>query len=159
MQANLDKVYDSVQGSDWTPGWMQPLRAAAFQKFAGLGLPTRSHEDWKYTSLRPITSSAFAWLDETHPDSDKPLENFFIQGADILVFLNGSFAPHKSHVHPESGLTVLPMHKALKTKKELVEAQLQAPSSLPRGSFEELNQALFSSGAFIQIDARHAVTR
>lgn len=159
MQANIDKVYASVQGSDWTPAWMQPLRASAFQKFSELGFPTRQNEAWKYTSLRSITGNSFNWLDETHPNTDKPLENFFIPGADTLVFLNGSFAPHKSHMHPESGLTVLPLHKALKTKKDQIEAHLQATPSLPHGSFEELNEALFSSGAFIQIEARHAVAR
>jgi len=159
MQANIDKVYASVKGSDWTPDWMQPLRASAFEKFSALGLPTRQHEDWKYTSMRPITGSSFNWLDEAHPDTDRDLGNFMIPDADTLVFLNGSFAPQKSHMHPESGLTVLPLHKALKTKKEQVAAHLQMAPSLPRGSFEELNEALFSSGAFIQIEARHAVAR
>lgn len=159
MQANIDKVYASVQGSDWTPAWMQPLRASAYQKFSELGFPNRQNEDWKYTSLRPITSASFSWLDEAHPNTDKSLESFMIAGADTLVFLNGSFAAHKSHMHPESGLTVMPLHKAIKTKKELVETHLQKVPSLPRGSFEELNDATFSSGAFVQVDARHAVTR
>jgi Fe-S cluster assembly protein SufD len=159
MQANIDKVYASVQGSDWTPDWMGPLRASAFQKFSELGFPTRQNEDWKYTSLRPVTSSSFSWLDEAHPNTDKSLESFMIPGADTLVFLNGSFAPHKSHMHPESGLTVMPLHKALKTKKELVEAHLKASPSMPRGSFEELNDATFSSGALVQVEACHAVTR
>ncbi|WP_141731245.1 Fe-S cluster assembly protein SufD [Oligoflexus tunisiensis] len=159
MQANIDKVFASVQGSDWTPAWMQPLRASAFQKFSTLGFPTRQNEDWKYTSLRPITSSSFSWRDEAHPETTKALENFMIKGADTLVFLNGSFAPHKSHMRPESGLTVVPLHKALKTKKDLIAAHLQKDASRTRGSFEELNEALFSSGAFIQVEARHAVER
>jgi Fe-S cluster assembly protein SufD len=159
MQANIDKVYASIQGSDWTPAWMQPLRASAFQKFSELGFPNRQNEDWKYTSLRPVTSGSFSWLDEAHPNTDKSLESFMIPGADTLVFLNGSFAAHKSHMHPESGLTVMPLHKAIKTKKELVETHLQKAPSLPRGSFEELNDATFSSGAFVQVDGRHAVTR
>ncbi|HYX32071.1 MAG TPA: Fe-S cluster assembly protein SufD [Oligoflexus sp.] len=159
MQANIDKVYASVQGSDWTPAWIQPMRASAFQKFSQLGFPTRQNEDWKYTSLRSVTGSSFSWLDEAHPETDKDLANFMIPGADTLVFLNGSFAPHKSHMHPESGLTVVPLHKALKTKKDQLQAQLLHDATLPRGSFEELNDALFSSGAFIQVEAHHAVER
>ncbi len=159
MQASVDQVYQKVQSSDWTPGWMQKLRASAFADFQHLGFPTRSLEEWKYTSLRSITSSDFHWSDEHHPSTDKPLENFFIPGADTLVFLNGSFSPDRSHIHPESGLTILPLHKALQTKQALVESALQSSTVSPRGSFEQWNNAVFNSGAWIHVEANHSAQR
>src|SRR5690242_6965661 len=41
------------------PAWLQAMRKTAFDHFADLGFPTTHHEEWKYTSLAPMTRIQF----------------------------------------------------------------------------------------------------
>ena len=41
---------------------VQPLRRAAFERFAALGFPTTKNEDWHFTSVAPIAEQEFALL-------------------------------------------------------------------------------------------------
>ena len=40
--------------------WVQELRDAAFQRFAGLGFPTTHDEEWRFTNVAPIARSSFS---------------------------------------------------------------------------------------------------
>jgi Fe-S cluster assembly protein SufD len=44
--------------------WLEQLRRAAFARFEELGFPTAHDEDWRYTGVQPITSTA--WLPARH---------------------------------------------------------------------------------------------
>ena len=41
------------------PAWLAPLRQAALARFAETGFPTTRDEDWRYTSLAPLTGRTF----------------------------------------------------------------------------------------------------
>ena len=45
-----------------SPGWLNDLRAAAWDSFDGKGFPTarRGNEPWKYTNVRPIAQGRFS---------------------------------------------------------------------------------------------------
>ena len=75
------------------------LRTRAFEQFNDLGLPTMKDEQWRYTSIKPITRGEFelshdgserisrAVIDE-HVLKDTPCRQ--------LVFVNGHYAPQLS---------------------------------------------------------------
>ncbi len=42
------------------PAWLARLRRDAFARFSTLGIPTRSEEEWKYTSLRGLDEAPWA---------------------------------------------------------------------------------------------------
>ena len=41
------------------PAWLEAARKSAIARFAVLGFPTRSHEEWKYTNPAPIAKVAW----------------------------------------------------------------------------------------------------
>ena len=41
------------------PTWLKELRESAIASFGKLGFPTVRNEDWKYTNVEPIVSTAF----------------------------------------------------------------------------------------------------
>src|SRR6266581_7434214 len=41
------------------PSSLLPLRRLAMARFTELGFPTTKHEEWKYTSVAPITRTPF----------------------------------------------------------------------------------------------------
>ena len=38
---------------------LHELRSKGFERFRELGFPTRRDEDWRYTNIKPITSTSF----------------------------------------------------------------------------------------------------
>ena len=41
------------------PAWLQPLREAAFARFAELGFPNTHNEEWRFTNVSAIARTAF----------------------------------------------------------------------------------------------------
>ena len=46
-------------GTSGLPDWVMALRRMARERYAKLGLPTRRHEEWRYTTLRPLNETTF----------------------------------------------------------------------------------------------------
>lgn len=76
------------------PAWLESARKAAIARFAELGLPTRRHEEWKYTSAERISRVAWrpAAAAELGPAALETLGPALGEGP-RLVFANGRFAP------------------------------------------------------------------
>jgi len=151
MQTNFEALFEQVQHSPWTPTWLSSLRKEAFQHFQRMGLPERTHEEWRYTSLRPVTQGNYRILLPTRVASDKPVEPLLLTTAYQIVFINGIFAPQHSKLPASGRITMLPLEQALLEKRDFVENLLQQRPKQPRTSLEELNQALFTSGALIRV--------
>lgn len=76
------------------PAWLEAARKGAIARFAELGVPTRRHEEWKYTSAERI--ARVAW----RPAPAASLDAGALGALDLaledrprLVFVNGRFAP------------------------------------------------------------------
>ena len=48
-------AFTAWQAQRQDPTWVSELRLDAFTAFDTSGLPTRRNEEWKYTSLRPVS--------------------------------------------------------------------------------------------------------
>src|SRR5258707_846434 len=77
-----------------------PLRAAAFERFASVGLPHRRVEEWKYTDLRavmrdakPLASPPDAAAKARAKDAGALLAHV---DSRRLMFVDGVFAPELS---------------------------------------------------------------
>jgi len=133
------------------------LRRSAFDRFAELGVPTRRHEDWKYTNLAPLTKMSFVGADQVDaavdPDAIAPhlLEESV---ADRLVFVNGRFSTALSTLREDtSGVRVQTLGAALETDPEAVASRLNALVSLEDNAMAALNTAFFEDGLFIHAPA------
>ena len=140
-------------GAAKNPAWLQQLRRSAIANFHELGFPTTRDEDWKYTSVEPITSIAFQRgngdlramrVDEVlalalaEPDCNR------------LVFINGIHCPELSSVHglPES-VRIESLAALWKRNEDFLQPYLGRSARPSEQAFVALNTAFMEDGAFI----------
>jgi|DEB0MinimDraft_10_1074344.scaffolds.fasta_scaffold00576_11 Fe-S cluster assembly protein SufD len=137
-------------------------RAGAVDQLARLGLPSQRDEDWKYTSIRSITKSAFT---PAEPGGDCPAT--FFNGHEIanlnalrLVFVDGFFAPALSdHSDLPRGLHIGGMAQGLRDDGARLAAHLgTALGSIPHG-FAAMNSAFVADGACVELEAGLRIDR
>jgi Fe-S cluster assembly protein SufD len=137
------------------PSWLKNLRESAIGHFARTGFPTTRNEDWRYTSVEPITSGAF------EPDGgsaeglsarDVLAPSFADPDCDRLVFVNGVWAPELSSLrHLPSGARVESLARTLQNSPELLAPFLTGSSREEREAFFALNTAFMRDGAWVLI--------
>ncbi len=78
--------------------WIETMRRDNAQRFRELGLPTMRDEDWKYTSIKPITKKAFAPAGASRSPSPGDLPAFDIPDLDAhrIVLVDGHYAADSS---------------------------------------------------------------
>jgi Fe-S cluster assembly protein SufD len=137
--------------------WLQPLQKSAFARFKTLGFPRTNMENWRFTSVAPITKSAFV------PGKSSPVEKVrraldpFTLGdwkRSRLLFINGRYSPELSSLQTmPKGARVCSLAEALQTNRELVEPHLAKYASYDESAFAALNSAFVEDGAFIFLPA------
>jgi Fe-S cluster assembly protein SufD len=144
------------------PG-VAPLRAAAFEQFARLGLPHRRVEEWKYTDLRalmrdakPLASPPDAAAIARAKDAGRALSDGEFRR---LVFVDGAFVPELSDLAAlDPGLTIASMGDALAKGDALVSARLGKVVPTDDAAVA-LNTAFMGDGVVIRVAAGAAVGR
>lgn len=144
------------------PG-VAPLRAAAFEQFARLGLPHRRIEEWKYTDLRALMRDA-------KPLGDPPDAAAKARAKEAgralgdgefrrLLFVDGAFAPELSDLAPlDPGLTISSMADALAKGDGAVTGRLG--KVVPNDDAAvALNTAFMGDGAVIHVAAGASIDR
>src|SRR5215216_2662144 len=122
------------------------LRAAAFERFAHVGLPHRRIEEWKYTDLRalmrdakPLASPPDAAAKARARDAGQVLADIDCRR---LVFVDGAFVAELSQLDGlEPGLTIRTMAEALVASDPLVTAHLGKVVSIENDIAVALNTA------------------
>ena len=140
-----------------------PLRAAAFERFAAVGLPHRRVEEWKYTDLRavmrdakPLASPPDAAAKARAKDAGALLAHVECRR---LVFVDGMFAPELSDLSAlENGLAIRPMAQALAQNDALVNKYLGKVFATDDVAVA-LNTAFMGDGIVIHVAAGAAVER
>jgi Fe-S cluster assembly protein SufD len=146
-----------VNGAGRGPVWLKELRESAIASFSKLGFPTTRDEDWKYTNVGPIASTAFerrgplgqdpaVWADEifalsfTEPNSNR------------LVFVNGAYSPELSSLHGlPRGVRVESFADALRAGDEVLHDHLSRYVRYRKHSFAALNTAFVEDGALVLV--------
>ncbi|HCX88114.1 MAG TPA: Fe-S cluster assembly protein SufD [Gammaproteobacteria bacterium] len=129
-------------------------RAKALEALGERGLPSQRDEDWKYTSIKPITRSRFS---PAAPGTDCPED--FVAAAAIenldawqLVFADGFYLPPRSKTNglPE-GVRVAGLADALTQNPQPIADRLgSAMGEIPHG-FAAMNSAFVGDGALVEI--------
>jgi Fe-S cluster assembly protein SufD len=132
---------------------LDTLRRAAMERFAALGFPTTRLEDWKFTSVAPIASTAFR---RATPDgaaiSERDLagETFADEGWPRLVFVNGHHARRLSS-GAGAQARIESLGEVLARDPTLVETRLAGGPGIDKHAFTALNAAHLQDGAFIHV--------
>jgi len=134
------------------------LRQAAFARFAELGLPTTQDEDWKYTSLAPLTQIQFVPPAEAKPPTLEQLNRLAGgspgDSAVRLVFVDGRYRPELSSCGTSTGSAFIGgLGTAHAERAELVERELARHADYQRDALTALNTAFIEDGAFIHLPA------
>jgi Fe-S cluster assembly protein SufD len=136
------------------PPWLRDRRREAIARFTARGLPTSRDEEWKYTSLAPITA---AGLDAAADGGgDEPAEEALapevLSGPwPRLVFVDGRYSPKLSAIGPlPRGARIESMAGALITDPDMLRPHLH-DSGAGEDGFDALNAAFWRDGALLQV--------
>lgn len=133
-------------------GWLDRLRANAWERFSELGFPTVKDEEWKYTNVAPI---ARMQLEGLSPAAGEELPAFGVPEAreSQLVFVNGKLRMDLSSVDAiPAGVVAVNLSQAVAGEKgEIVRQYLGRAADYVSSGFTALNTAFISEGAFIHI--------
>jgi len=150
--SHFDRAVDTLPGG----GWLSTLRQDAVSRFREQGLPSQKDEDWKYTSLRPITGSRFTLPVSSPTLSQEQMEKARVPGLDAarLVFVNGRYQEALSDLGGlNKGVRLLPISEAIQQDPEALHARLGRQSGLDYTPFTALNNAFVADGTLLEIDA------
>ncbi|HSJ98598.1 MAG TPA: Fe-S cluster assembly protein SufD [Myxococcota bacterium] len=135
------------------PAWLEAARKAALARFAELGVPTRRHEEWKYTSAERIGRVAWRPAPAAPPAADA-LAALELPLADLprLVFVNGRFAPDLTQVEGLPVGVVASDARALWAHEGAwLEPLLALPSALAERAFAALAAAMAPDAAVVRV--------
>ena len=143
-----DHVKQIIATQEEAP-WLTALRQQAIQHYQGL--PSRQHEDWKYTNLWPIAEQSFTHIAQKSSLSKEKLSTLVaFSEAYHVVIVDGQYEPLLSDqsVLPE-GVTIQPITQVMPAAKEkLTQYQHQEKASL-----SQLNTALMQTGCHLVVSA------
>ncbi|MBI3107757.1 MAG: Fe-S cluster assembly protein SufD [Candidatus Rokubacteria bacterium] len=145
-------------GSFGGPSWLCDLRRAAIGRFAERGLPTRRDEEWKYTSIAPITATAFDFEADAIDDgvTEVTLAPFCLSPEwSRLVFVNGRYSARLSTTGSlPRGARIESLGEVLITDAEMLRPYLDVSASAGGAdAFAALNTAFWRDGAFVHVPA------
>jgi Fe-S cluster assembly protein SufD len=142
-------------------GWLDALRRAGADRFASVGYPKSTDEEWRLTNVGPIAKTKFAAPSATPSDEAVNLARQSSFGNDAqleLVFVNGRFAQNLSHITRRSlGVTVGTIQQLLSESPALLEQHLGKVADLSLTPFVAQNSASFHDGAAIHVAKRSDV--
>ena len=129
-------------------------RSEALEILGERGLPSQRDEDWKYTSIKPITRSRFSPAVSGVDCSEDFIAGSAIENLDAwqLVFADGFHLPHRSKTTglPE-GVQVAGLAEALtRDPGPIVDRLGSAVGKVPHG-FAAMNSAFVGDGALVEV--------
>jgi Fe-S cluster assembly protein SufD len=144
----------AANGASSAPAWLRDLRDAGIARFADLGFPSAGLEEWRFTSVAPITETAFVLPHGPAAAADPAPFLLSGVGRHRLVFVNGRLDARLSDFGglPE-GVTVTSLGDALTRDPERVREHLGRLLTHGQGAFAALNTAFVAEGAYVHVRA------
>jgi Fe-S cluster assembly protein SufD len=145
------------------PEWLRLLRTTGMGAFEERGFPTTRLEDWRHTSVAPITRTEFHRPPAAASVADLAVLDTLDFGHAFarrqLVFVNGRYAPDlSSRGTSADGVQIRSLRETLDREPQLVQPYLDRQASGPGRPFAALNSAFLDDGAFISVPAGTVIT-
>jgi Fe-S cluster assembly protein SufD len=147
------------ESAERVPAFVQQLRQTAVDRFVELGFPTTRDEEWRFTSVAPITKVPFrlAGLVDQRTDGWLPSP---LSSEPCLVFVNGQWSRAHSNVSSlPNGVILTGLAAALTTHPKQVEPYLAQYARFDEQPFVALNTAFLRDGAFLYIPRNTVVEK
>jgi Fe-S cluster assembly protein SufD len=138
------------------PEWLEAIRRAGMNRFAGVGFPTSRDEEWRFTPVGPIARGVW------HPASgsgsvDREQLLPFLFGHpewSTLVFLNGAYDEHLSSIgNLAPGISIGSLGQAISSGNVALESHIARHAPLDSSPFTALSTAFIRDGGFVHIPA------
>ncbi|MDW8261470.1 MAG: Fe-S cluster assembly protein SufD [Phycisphaerales bacterium] len=144
------------------PSWLDQLRLQGISRFHATGFPHPRDEEWRFTSITPITRGNFIHAPVVSSEAAEGMLTRFSFGEEAsaeLVFVNGHFAPQLSKMPAavRKGLTVTCFARAVEAAGEVFRAHLGQYARIESSPFVALNTGAIGDGAFIHIESNTTV--
>jgi Fe-S cluster assembly protein SufD len=142
------------------PAWLRELRKAAFARFSAAGFPTLRDEDWRFTSLAPLTRTSFRLArGSANEFTVSDLVQWRMERAAVrLVFVDGRLEPQLSNWGAlPKGVTVNGLAKEIASQPYALEKHFGRYLNIDRDPFAALNTAFAEDGAYIHVSRGVAV--
>jgi Fe-S cluster assembly protein SufD len=146
-------------GASGAPQWLRELREGAIARFSELGFPTMKQEEWRFTSVAPITETPFqvARGHASRLPSPATVDTLSLGVGPRVVFVDGRHAPTLSTpADLAGGVRAGSLAAALGTdagRDEPVRAHLARHALWRESAFAALNTAFLADGAFVHVPA------
>jgi Fe-S cluster assembly protein SufD len=134
---------------DGEPECVRRIRVQAAERFNTLGWPTTRLEEWKYTSLAPLTR--IDWKTDQRQLEDKSLASpFGDRPVAELVFVNGGlYANRAALANEHPGIRILPIREAMEA--EPFGQHFGRYADYEQHAMTAQNTALWQEGAYIEL--------
>ena len=128
------------------------LRDQAMESFYKQGIPTRKHEEYKYTRVDLMLKGKFNFLTNKNC-SDKQIEQLkFLKDAYVVIIENGIFVEGLSNLQNlPKGLTICSLVDAVTSNSPVFEKHYAQYADVKTDPFIALNTAMTKDGVFIHI--------
>src|SRR5512140_245801 len=138
------------------PAWLTDLKRAAIGRFAEIGFPRTSQEEWRFTNVAPIANTVFRPAPAAaHAFTSGRLAQltFAAPGEFRVVFVNGRYSPELSSPvqSAPAGLQFMTLARAVETAPGLVRPSLGRVVEFGATAFVALNTALMEDGVFLRV--------
>ncbi len=157
----LERSDAEVPGNE--PGWLGSARAAARQAVAGLPVPNRKQESWRYSAVEGLLKNRFEPVgDDTGELQAVDPAGWLLPSCETyrLVFANGRFVPHLSSGEGfPPGLTLGNLRSALGSDSDWLARWFGQAAGHTEHLFTALNTALANDGALVRVDANVELER
>jgi Fe-S cluster assembly protein SufD len=142
------------------------VRKRALARFAELGFPTVRHEEWKYTNIIPIVKQDYALpLEAAYAQTSSNQTSSFAKitldniapfllpdtEANVMVFVNGTFAPELSSIISTQGVECMSFSEAIVKKAHVVEQHFSKVAPWEHDALVALNTAYATGGVVIDV--------
>lgn len=154
-QTHLE-AFSAVEKS--LPGHDRPtvarLRRAAIARFGELGFPTSRNEDWKFTSVAPLTRLAMLLPPGDAEEARTAfVQNLHHQGPGTAMLIGNANRPFvlKGSRPLPKGVVLTSLSEALAAHHDLVEKHLGQHADVKAHPFVALNTAFWPDGVFLYV--------
>jgi Fe-S cluster assembly protein SufD len=130
---------------------LHSIRKAAFDAFMQLGIPTKRHEEWKYTGINTLLPASYSLLNNAGDSGALSFNKYNAIEGSKLIFINGRFSKQHSNIAEQSGVTLLSLSEALSSHHEPTEKHYGTIGDNYKEHFAALNTAFAQDGAVIHI--------
>jgi Fe-S cluster assembly protein SufD len=134
------------------PSWLVPVRREAFDSFRTTGFPTARDEEWRFTPVQPIASTAFEPAPAAQVAAgDLAPFHFGHPEWPRLVFVNGRFDGALSQIPKmPAGVRIGSLAAAIAEDTSL-ERHVARHAPIGTSPFTALNTAFIRDGAFVSV--------